>query len=133
MSDLSLEQSLSDLLLWVETTAESTQGLVLEQAPLYVQELVAWHIWSNGLIALGCVLLAVLLAVPGVLLVRKGQRALQDPNRKVDLEDYFIPGGTLLLVSLVLLITVGHAGHEIVKGVVAPRVVVVEHLREILR
>jgi H+/Cl- antiporter ClcA len=42
-----LQSKLTSILNWVEETAKVTEGFVIEQTPLYIQELLAWNFWSS--------------------------------------------------------------------------------------
>ena len=42
-----LTNRISGILDWVEQTAKTTEGFVIEQTPLYIQELLAWNFWES--------------------------------------------------------------------------------------
>ena len=44
-----LSSRLESILLWIEETAKTTEAFVIEQTPIYIQELLAWNFWHSFL------------------------------------------------------------------------------------
>lgn len=117
---------------WVEGTAGP---FISEQAPLYAQEVVAWKLWGgiSGLIV--CLVMVAGGAALSWLSVRLLRQAFKLENiGKYEEAGGFGVGGLFVgLVALGLLV-VGVAGipgevNSVVKASVAPRMIVLEHLR----
>ncbi len=59
-----LEQNISDLVLWIKTTATATQGFVTEQTPLYIKEFLSWYFWEAVFyVSISAALLCITLSV----------------------------------------------------------------------
>ena len=115
----------------VEAAATTGKDFLIEQAPLYVQELLAWGFWENTLAAGGCV---VAMIVCG-LVALSGYRRRTTIFSSEDIGD--ITHGILAIAAAVLIpvtiIGASTQGKQAVKVVVAPRVVIVEKLHEALQ
>jgi hypothetical protein len=56
-----LQNKLTSILNWVEETAKQAEGFVVEQTPLYIQELLAWNFWNSLIVfSIGVALLIIL-------------------------------------------------------------------------
>lgn len=127
--DEELKQKLMEYLLRIEDGAKRGADFVIEQAPLYVQELLAWEFWSHALTAV-----ALLLATGCIYwLAVKSANAMRWADSGEARSAYWLP----LLVGVIIGgITAGFAVGAImgcVKVEVAPRVVIVDKLREALK
>lgn len=115
------EKNINEAIDWLQETGGSIQDFAAEQAPLYCREVVAWELWHG---IAGVVLgLAVLLF--GVWLVRRAM-AMYRPDS--DGSEMF-PGmaGGLAIVGGVVIVAC--SAPSAIKSAVAPRLVIVEHLR----
>lgn len=125
-----LEEALADVLRWVETNGQAATDFVVEQAPLYVQEYVAWVFWYNAMLAAICLGSVLLLFVVGQVARRMVVRDHADE----------VPPAAALVASIVFPFVIGlipiikgvESAADAVKAKVAPRVVIVEHLRDAL-
>lgn len=116
------ESNLNEAIDWLQTTASSMQDFAVEQAPLYCQELVAWHLWEGITMV---VLALVGLAIASIAL----KKAI--PKAQVD-EWAMTPPITIVascLVAIFAVISLITGVHRSVKAAVSPRLVIVEHLR----
>jgi hypothetical protein len=101
----------------MESRLGKAEGFVIEQAPLYVQELLMWHFWSNMLGAAVLLVIAAVIAGLFVYAVRKDYETLPAAILiGIPICFCFLIGSTLLVSSSV-------------KAKIAPRLVVVEHIK----
>jgi hypothetical protein len=114
----------------VEAAATTGKDFLIEQAPLYVQELIAWEFWSS-VMATGCTL-AVALAIG--LFLRwwfPFSAKFQDTSYRDGTRIMFgIWGGAAIAGCLVMAVVSASCA---LKVSVAPRVVIVEKLHEALK
>lgn len=130
-----LEESGVELISWLETTAKSTEGFMVEQAPLLIQEVLLYYTWYYGIFT-GLGVLLVLFGVFSVYCgIKKTERLETKNNGMFDSEPpmsdqefcvvgvFFILAGTgvTLYNTLILL-----------KVILAPRLFLLEQLSEIL-
>ena len=130
-----LEQNINDLILWVKTTATTTQGFITEQTPLYIKEFLSWYFWEAIFFASAFGLLSVVLLIGGVLLLKKGTEIVEN-NISLKYRDPsgYIGGGVFAMI-LGVFVSVGFFVnvHDALKVNIAPRVVIVDELTHKLR
>ena len=115
------EKNINEAIDWLQQTGGSIQDFAVEQAPLYCREVVAWELWYGiAGIVLG---LAVLLG--GVWLVRKAMSMYRDDGDGTEA----VPGMTGALAIIGGVVIVAGSAPSAIKAAVAPRLVIVEHLR----
>ena len=109
----------------IESRIGKAEGFVLEQSPLYVQELVSWYFCFY--VAMCCVSFLAFVFV--VVFARCIYNIKEDHGVNWRGEGVFIGvlGGILMLTICIA------SGMSAVKVYVAPRVVIVEHLKESLK
>lgn len=116
------EQNVNEAIDWLQKTGGSVQDFAAEQVPLYCREVVAWEFWS-GVALMGGALLALLI---GTAIFRKAWKAYGD-------DEEFVAGASILFGIFLLvpcLITITYGASSSIKAAVAPRVVIVEHLKD---
>lgn len=115
------EQNVNEAIDWLQKTGGSVQDFAAEQVPLYCREVVAWEFWS-GVALMGGALLVLLV---GVLTLRKVRKLLDDDEESV------IGSGVAFSIFIILpcVMAVTHGARRSIKAAVAPRVVIVEHLK----
>ena len=133
-----LEQNISDLVLWIKTTATATQGFVTEQTPLYIKEYLSWYFWEAMFYVSSCaVLLCVTLSVAVWSSKKysklKAEEIKKDIRYNGDSENFQIAMTIALVVSGLLLIPLSINAHNALKVKVAPRVVLVEEIAHKLK
>jgi hypothetical protein len=101
----------------MESRIGKAENFVIEQAPLYVQELLMWHFWSNMLVAAVLLLIAAAIAGLFVYAVRIDYEVL--PAAIL----FGIPVCFCFLIGSTLFVSCS------VKAKIAPRLVVVEHIK----
>ena len=128
MSDITLENELASTLEWVRTAVESSTNFIADQAPLYVQELLAYGMWSSGLLfAIGLLFALVIVRVMKVLYKKSELIKNDDDEAGVYFVVTVIGGVLLLIASAVMLYQI----MDIIKIQAAPRVYILEHLPRI--
>lgn len=119
------EKNINEAIDWLQQTGGSIQDFATTQAPLYCQEVVAWTFW----IGLTGVLIGSLLLSLGSYCAFRFMKDLKD-NDDSDLSGR---GIVFLFSGLILFIvgsfTFGGGIADTIKAKVAPRIVIVEHLR----
>jgi hypothetical protein len=118
-----LDKSAGELLDWLKTSAEAGSGFLVEQAPLYAQEVVAWQFLCGVIFSV--VFFAAALCFIAIA-IRGFYRANANPR---DEEAYCNVSMFLLAVSVVLVVFGSMFTADAIKAKVAPRVVIMEHVR----
>jgi hypothetical protein len=130
-----LQKNTSELIEWLKTSLESSQQFVIEQAPIYVQELLWIHFWSNlvyGSIWLVTLLFSVILTLSGI---RNGKKTKWDWGNEDTAPEFFIKiiiGGAVFVFTIFgsfLTQTGVNYFLEAAKAKMTPRVVIVEHIQ----
>lgn len=117
------EKNINEAIDWLQSTGGSIQDFAAEQAPLYCREVVAWTLWSG----VASITLGVVLLIVGAWLMRK---AVAMYHAK-DNGDEVVPGmGGAIAIFAGIFITWCSAS-DTIKAIVAPRLVIVEHLRSL--
>lgn len=107
------EKNINEAIDWLQQVGGSVQDFAVEQAPLYCREVIQWQIMSNTVGAAICAL--VLIAM--VWVIKKFHEELEE----LVLLPFFLGVGTLILGVMCAV--------DAVKPVIAPRLVITEHLR----
>ena len=95
----------------------ATKDFVIEQAPLYAQELIAWNIWDG--VVCGTVCLA--LFITSIYSIFKGGSTID--------EEWGVPCVIIGVVMSFATLIIGMANYRsAIAAAVAPRVVIVEHI-----
>ena len=118
-----------ELLDWIKQTAERGGAFLEREAPLYAQEVVGWYFWSNTIQAAALIPAALVLGFLSWKLCRLSIQYSPDPSSG-GVEVPLGMGGAL--AGVLCAISAGFAVASIVnatKATVAPRVVIVEHIR----
>ena len=121
-------QNLNEALDWLQATAGQIQNFAEAQTPLYCQEVVAWTFWYGLTFTIFGFLLFV---VPFAL----AYRYRKDLKEIINGDGFAI--GVLVMVAMLLLVpgfavVMTNAPH-VIKAVVAPRLVIVEHLKGLVK
>lgn len=126
---LETEKNLNEAIDWLQQTGGSIQNFAAEQAPLYCREVVAWEFLAGvtGVIAgLFILIISTFLAREGMKIhIRNEGKSYFD---KEDVSSWVIPAKIGGFIGLVM---VGLSSVTAVKAHVAPRIIIVEHLRGI--
>jgi hypothetical protein len=117
-----MQSKVLEYLQGMESRLGKAEGFVIEQAPLYVQELLVWHFWLYASTAIAAFIAGVALLIPCVLLVRHMIKQGDEGDRA------FSICVSVLIMCLPVVIGLGTA-KQAIKAKVAPRLVVVEHIK----
>ena len=119
------ETNINEAIDWLQQTGGSIQDFATEQAPLYCREVVAWELWHGAAFAAAGLVMLIFAAF-----AFKNLRKAFAPENKADSE-VTVPGWFFATVIPAVLGTVLILvyGSSAIKAAVAPRVVIVEHLR----
>lgn len=109
----------------LEKAAESGADFVIEQAPLYVQELITWEIAHGVLWAV----FFLLLCLPFLWLIARPLAILREQENEDGVGGWILTVTCLALIAVWLSIATTHAAYAM-KAKIAPRVVIVEKLTE---
>lgn len=112
----------------IEKAVKTGGEFAAEQAPLLVQEFLAWTFWEATLAMVASLAAAALLGLACRKLVKWNHAA----ESYVDAEPLIVGGVVTGLVGLMMLIPAAINAHKMVKVSVAPRVVLVEEVGRIL-
>lgn len=121
-----LEANVNEALDWLQKTGGAVQDFAVEQAPLYCREVVAWEFWSGAVFGgIGLVLMAIgLVALMKFIMWMKEDEC--EPNGRT-VPAFFVTTGCLAVGVAMASSNIPKA----VKATVAPRMVIVEHLRNL--
>jgi hypothetical protein len=118
------EQNINEAIDWLQQTGGSIQDFATTQAPLYCQEVVAWTFWMGFI----CTMIGTGVLVVGIYFTSRLPKWLKedkgDPTARSIIAIF---GGVLGLIIGGFTIA-SHLG-DTIKAKVAPRIVIVEHLR----
>ena len=120
------EQNINQAIDWLQKTGGQIQDFATEQAPLYCREVVAWELWGNVVSAIGCVVGLGLISY----LFKKTKAWINEEAEDCNPAAIFLAIGMLLLSVFLTCGFVTSVGSAI-KAAVAPRMVIIEHLRGI--
>jgi hypothetical protein len=118
------EKNINEAIDWLQQTGGQIQDFAAEQAPLYCREVVAWEFW----IGIAGSLLGAALLLLGGWLVRKGIQLARNPQSSGEEAFPMMLGVVALSVSIGVFCTMLP---RTIKAAVAPRLVIVEHLRQL--
>lgn len=119
------EKNINEAINWIQATSESVQDFATEQAPLYCREVVAWELWSG----IALVSASVITLIIGLALLKKFWKATD--NDEECILGSSIAFGIFILLPCIIVIT--HGARNSIKATVAPRVVIIEHLKDICK
>lgn len=128
MTDTATTNELTSTLEWLRTTAESSSDFIIEQAPLYAQELLAYGLWSN-VFMLTVSLVAILIGFALVRWCLITEFKDSSTTESVCVLVIFFNSASLLFGGISSLYTISN----ILQIHLAPRVYILEHLPNILQ
>ena len=121
-----LKKKMSEYLVVLERDLKSVKDFSAEQVPLVVQEYINWIFWQNCVIAFFMVIMiAILYRIWKWIINEEGVK--DDTGLKV-----FISGMAILLVSIPSLQSLDSIT-QMIKTTVAPRVVIIEKISELVK
>ena len=121
------EQNINATLKWVAETADESKGFVLEQAPLYAQEVVAWAFIQGAIMACTMWVFTLATLVIAYKIYKAGKKADYD-------QSMIMFGSGLVGVVAAVLFMGGACGvKKMLKAKYAPRVLIVEHIRGVVK
>lgn len=118
-----LQNKLNSILNWVEETAKQAEGFVVEQTPLYIQELLAWNFWYSLIWFILGIIYLFIGVFSLVKLVKNGKKILDAVDFPPEII-WLVP--TLLGLSCGLITSFNN--FEWLQITVAPRVWLVEYV-----
>lgn len=126
------EKNINEAIDWLQQSGGAIQDFAVEQAPLYCREVVAWELYNGiALCVLAVILLIVMAACWKVALRWKGaERAKKESDLYYSASEAFVGpmiGGIVAAIAAFVILT--HGAPMAIKAAVAPRLVIVEHLR----
>ena len=129
-----MENSVNGVTQWLQRTGGAVQDFAVEQVPLYCREVVMWELWGG--IAL-CV--AALALVPLVIYSwRVAFRWFEAEEKIAKSKSFYLISNAYMgpmiagiIGIIVIIILVCFGAPKAIRAAVAPRVVIVEHLRSL--
>lgn len=135
-----------ELVDWAKQTAEKTGDFAAEQTPLFLQEYIQWQIWSN-FIKVAFFIIFPLILIPLAVKFYRKIGGWRDDHASYLIEGselikkqfsfnnilFLIFGVSGIISSIVTLVHTPNYIAEGVKAMVAPRVVIVEKISELVK
>lgn len=118
---------------WAKLTASKTTNFVSEQTPLYIQEYLAWIFWENLLWAVIIFSSAIIFPCLAIKFYKQIKGWSEYPvEKQFNINNViFIIFAILSVTSLISVLTAGfHDLSTVIKVKVAPRVIIVEKIKE---
>ena len=129
-----LEQKMMTTLDWVGEVADGSKEFILEQAPIYAQEIIAWHFWSNTIVAVLCLISL----IPLIKYTNKWLKRIKDIKEEnkglsvlygQDVEGPIAIVSLLVCTIIVVILMASSSSIDAAKAKMAPRVLIMEHFR----
>lgn len=128
--DKEIKQRIESYLDTLEKGANTATEFAIEQAPLVVQEFLAWEFWSNVTIA-AFSLAAFIVAALALKFIRKV--SLKKPFDDCDFFIVFVGSAISLAAIIISTLAFASSTRHAVKAKVAPRIIILEKVRELTR
>lgn len=117
------EKNINEAIDWLQQAGGSVQDFAVEQAPLYCREVVAWELWYGiALVVFGVVMLA---TTP--LFWKLTAKVFK--TDKYGNPAALVPGFAGVMAAIAGCFVLSYGIPKAIKAAVAPRLVIVEHLR----
>ncbi len=128
-----LEQKLTESVGTVMQYVEQGSAFIAEQAPLVVQEILAWGFWSNLIVAVLCFAIVPLFFLPAYRNYRRiGEKHPGYMTLKFDESDVWFAAATGGMVAALPAVFGIVACLKAIKAVIAPRLYVLDQLKGLL-
>lgn len=119
------ETNINETIEWIGKTADEGKAFIIEQAPLYAQEIVAWHFWG-GIIG---TIIGLLVLIASVVAINKGFKSRHRDYNHIISCSGFTTVWISSIFALAAMVTVIVCVPMFIKAKVAPRVIIVEHIK----
>lgn len=130
--DETVETKLVSILEWAETWAKTSENFVVEQSPLYVQELLNWGFWGSLIPFIFCCIGLINAAIPVAMLIKTFAREHYDGRAVIDSSGFVFYMLFSLLVGLISVFAIwDHLDWFQIS--IAPRVWILEHISQLLK
>ena len=119
------QDRVDSILTWIENVAKNTEGFIVEQSPLVVQELLAWALWSN---MIGIVAVVAGMAALAYVAVRVGPRlhkTAADGDMNAEMAEA-LGAGAVVGRIIGTCVRIGFRSRTVIKVVIAPRLYILE-------
>jgi hypothetical protein len=130
-----LVSNFNDLSHWIRDAASQVGGFVTDQTPLFIKEYLAWNLWQGVLNLTYCLVILLILAVVGVKVFKWcASKQKEDSDFLMDaFPIWFVGGAVYAVLSVLILLCIPDNVSQIVKTLVAPRVVLVEKIHDLVK
>ena len=130
--DTTLTQRLQESAHSILDKIEGALSWTAEQAPLVVQEYLVWHFWSNLISSI----IPLIISIASIIAVYKLSRPKGMKWAKRELEDNPLPILVWFVAFVSLILSSPYSVHHIeqcIKVKVAPRIIIIEKLSDIIK
>lgn len=126
--DPETEKNINEAIDWLQQTGGAIQDFAIEQTPLYCREVVAWELASNSV----ATALSAIAIISAVVWLKKATPAIVEAWEMADdaFHALFVPLINIALFT-VGAVTLSGSLPQAIKAAVAPRMIIVEHLRSL--
>lgn len=118
------EKNINEAINWLQQTGGSIQDFAAEQAPLYCSEILKWEIIRSSVAAAACLAFVAV----GILIMTRLRKGWATDSR---IDGHFFFGIVSFGVIVICLVAGVISSSCLIKAKVAPRLVIVEHLRSL--
>ena len=128
-----LVANIGELSAWIKTAANNTGNFLSEQTPLYVQEYVNWYFYSNlAWIAFGTVM-PLILGIIFLISLNKSSKYVWTDEFHISVPVTAVSGIVFVLFCMNFLIGTTNNIQNCIKAKIAPRVLVVDHIKSLIK
>ena len=124
-----LQERMMSYLKTLEGAVSSTSDFVIDQAPMYVQEIIRWQIVA-GIIS--CVFFSALALIFFVINFTK-LRSMRKDSDEIKMQDGWGYGSVAIVLMFCSIACASVFGSQSLKAYIAPRIVIVEQLQKVIR
>ena len=129
-----MENNVNGAIQWLQKTGGAVQDFAVEQVPLYCREVVMWQLWTGIALCVAAIALIPLVIYSWKVALRWSKE--EDEKAKglnyCSKSDAWIGPMIAGIIGIVgIIILAGHGAPRAIKAAVAPRLVIVEHLRSL--
>jgi hypothetical protein len=127
-----MNERLESLLSKIEKSFDTGVDFLGEHASPYAQEVIAWHFWSNAITAVAFLAASLVLGSLACFWVKRAAKELGKCILDQDGHPFVFAAITVALTAVLAIFCLGHAASA-AKAKIAPRVIIIDHIKGALK